>query len=212
MMNEQVSWHAEPVDTVWQKLATTKQGLSAVDVNQRVTTYGLNRLPAPPKRSALVRFMSQFNNVLIYVLLGAAVVTALMADWVDAGVILGVVVINAIIGFVQEGKAEKAVDAIRETLTHEAIVLRDGQKVSVPVENLVPGDVVYLHSGDKVPADLRIFQSKDLRIEEAPLTGESVPVDKGAAPVAEDASLGDRTSMAFSGTLVSFGQGVGVVV
>ncbi|MBT8361088.1 MAG: HAD-IC family P-type ATPase, partial [Deltaproteobacteria bacterium] len=212
MMNEQVSWHAEPVDTVWQKLATTKQGLSAVDVNQRVTTYGLNRLPAPPKRSALVRFMSQFNNVLIYVLLGAAVVTALMADWVDAGVILGVVVINAIIGFVQEGKAEKAVDAIRETLTHEAIVLRDGQKVSVPVENLVPGDVVYLHSGDKVPADLRIFQSKDLRIEEAPLTGESVPVDKGAAPVAEDASLGDRTSMAFSGTLVSFGQGTGVVV
>ena len=212
MKNEQVAWHAVPVETVWQKLATTEQGLSAAEVDQRVTTYGLNRLPAPPQRSALMRFMSQFNNVLIYVLLGAAVVTALMADWVDAGVILGVVVINAIIGFVQEGKAEKAVDAIRETLTHEAIVLRDGQKVSVPVENLVPGDVVYLHSGDKVPADLRIFQSKDLRIEEAPLTGESVPVDKDAAPVVDDASLGDRTSMAFSGTLVSFGQGTGVVV
>ncbi len=211
MTNEQLAWHVEPVEQVWQKLASTPQGLSAAEVDRRRNTYGPNRLPAPPTRGALVRFLSQFNNVLIYVLVGAAVVTALMADWVDAGVILGVVVINAIIGFVQEGKAEKAVDAIRKTLTHEAIVQRDGQKRSVPVEDLVPGDVVYLHSGDKVPADLRIIQSKDLRIEEAPLTGESVPVDKTADPVSGDASLGDRTCMAFSGTLVSYGQGTGVV-
>ena len=212
MEREQVAWHAESIDSVWQKLNCSTKGLSSEEVDHRRKIYGLNRLPEPPKQSPLMRFLGQFNNVLIYVLLGAAAITALMADWVDAGVILGVVMINAIIGFVQEGKAEKAVDAIRDTLTHEAIVQRGGQKISVQVEELVPGDVVHLHSGDKVPADLRIFRSKDLRIEEAPLTGESVPVEKTPAPVAEQASLGDRTSMAFSGTLVSYGQGAGVVV
>jgi len=212
MEREQAAWHAESIESVCQQLDCSLEGLSLEEVDQQRSIYGLNRLPEPPKRSPLMRFLSQFNNVLIYVLLGAAVITALMADWVDAGVILGVVVINAIIGFLQEGKAEKAVDAIRDTLTHEALVQRGGQKISVQVEELVPGDVVHLHSGDKVPADLRIFQSKDLRVEEAPLTGESVPVEKAPDPVVEDASLGDRTSMAFSGTLVSYGQGTGLVV
>ena len=212
MKHEPMHFHAASIEKVWQKLGCSAAGLSSAEVEKRRAFHGLNRLPAPPKRSPLVRFMAQFNNVLIYVLLCAAVVTALLADWVDAGVILGVVVINAIIGFVQEGKAEKAVDAIRETLTHEALVQRDGKKRSVGVEELVPGDVVFLHSGDKVPADLRIFQSKDLRIEEAPLTGESVPVDKTVDPVGADVAIGDRTSMAFSGTMVSFGQGKGVVV
>ncbi len=211
MEHEQISFHAEPLERVWQILDCSPEGLSSGDVEKRRTAYGPNRLPAPPKRSPVMRFLAQFNNVLIYVLLAAAVVTALLADWVDAGVILGVVVINAIIGFIQEGKAEKAVDAIRDTLTHEAVVTRDGRKQSVPVEDLVPGDIVFLQSGDKVPADLRLFASKDLRIEEAPLTGESVPVDKSIEPVGPDASLGDRTSMAYSGTLVSFGQGRGVV-
>jgi len=212
MEQEKIHFHAETVERIWQILGCSEDGLSSDEVNKRHATYGLNRLPAPPKRSPLVRFLGQFNNVLIYVLLAAAVVTALLADWVDAGVILGVVVINAIIGFMQEGKAEKAVDAIRDTLTHEALVRRDGKKRSVPVEDLVPGDVVYLNSGDKVPADLRMFRSKDLRIEEAPLTGESVPVDKTIEPAEVDSPLGDRTSMAYSGTLVSFGQGNGVVV
>ncbi len=212
MEREPMHFHAESIEKVWQNLGCSEEGLSLAEVEKRRAIHGLNRLPAPPKRSPLVRFVAQFNNVLIYVLLCAAVMTALLADWVDAGVILGVVVINAIIGFVQEGKAERAVDAIRETLTHEALVQRDGKKRSVGVEELVPGDVVFLHSGDKVPADLRIFQSKDLRIEEAPLTGESVPVDKTVDPVGADAAIGDRTSMAFSGTMVSFGQGKGVVV
>jgi len=212
MERGQTAWHAEPVESVFQKLDCSADGLDTAEVEQRREIHGLNRLPERSKRSPLIRFLGQFNNVLIYVLLGAAVMTSLMADWVDAGVILGVVVINAIIGFFQEGKAEKAVEAIRETLTHEAIVQRDGQKNSVAVEELVPGDVVFLQSGDKVPADLRLFRSKDLRIEEAPLTGESVPVDKVIEPVAPDASVGDRISMAFSGTLVSFGQGSGVVI
>lgn len=212
MEREQVAWHSEPAESVFKKLDCSMDGLNIDEVDQRRKIHGLNRLPEPARRSPLKRFLGQFNNVLIYVLLGAAVATSLMADWVDAGVILGVVVINAIIGFFQEGKAEKAVEAIRETLTHEAIVQRDGQKISVAVEELVPGDVVFLQSGDKVPADLRLFQIKDLRIEEAPLTGESVPVDKAIEPVAPDASVGDRISMAFSGTLVSFGQGRGVVI
>lgn len=205
-------WHAQPVEKVLSALSTSQQGLSAEEAGERLRHYGPNRLPPPPRRSPVMRFLLQFHNVLIYVLLGAALVTALLADWVDAGVIVGVVFINAVIGFIQEGKAEKAVDAIRNILTHEAIAFRDGRRITVPVGELVPGDVVFLQSGDKVPADLRLFKIKDLRAEEAALTGESVPVDKSIEPVASDAPLGDRYCMAFSGTLISYGQGSGVVV
>jgi magnesium-transporting ATPase (P-type) len=199
-------WHALSVEDVFEKLSCSRQGLSGDEVLARLSRYGANKLPPPLKRSPLLRFFMQFHDVLIYVLLGAAIITALMADWIDAAVIFGVVIINALIGFAQEGKAEKAVEAIRGILTHEAMVLRDGRKVTVDVEELVPGDVVFLHSGDKVPADLRMFQVKDLLIEEAPLTGESVPVEKEIDPVSPDTSLGDRSSMAFSGTLVSPGE------
>jgi len=209
---EKTAWHALSIEDVLQKLSCTREGLSNDGVRERISRYGPNQLPPPPHRSLIKRFFMQFHDVLIYVLLGAAAITALMADWVDAGVILGVVFINAVIGFVQEGKAEKAVEAIRGILTYEAMVLRDGHKMTVKVEDIVPGDVVFLHSGDKVPADLRMFQVKDLQIEEAALTGESVPVEKLTEPVAPDASLGDRSSMAFSGTLVSHGQGSGIVV
>jgi len=207
-----VRWHALPIEDVLEKLSCTREGLTGEAVRERLETYGPNRLAPPPPRSPFKRFLLQFHDVLIYVLLGAATITALMADWIDAWVIFGVVFINALIGFVQEGKAEKAVDAIRSILTHEAMVLRDGRKITVKVEDIVPGDVVFLHSGDKVPADLRLFQVKDLQVEEAALTGESVPVEKGTDPVTADAPLGDRSSMAFSGTLVSHGLGIGVVV
>ena len=207
-----VRWHALPIEDVLEKLSCTREGLTGEAVRERLETYGPNRLAPPPPRSPFKRFLLQFHDVLIYVLLGAATITALMADWIDAWVIFGVVFINALIGFVQEGKAEKAVEAIRSILTHEAMVLRDGRKITVKVEDIVPGDVVFLHSGDKVPADLRLFQVKDLQVEEAALTGESVPVEKGTDPVTADAPLGDRSSMAFSGTLVSHGLGIGVVV
>ena len=206
------NWHILSVKEVFTELTSNKNGLSSAEVDEKREEYGWNRLPEPPRRSPLVRFLSQFNNILIYVLLGAAVVTTLLADWVDAGVILGVVVINAIIGFIQEGKAEKAVDAIRQILTHEALVTRDGLKKTIPVDEIVPGDIVHLRSGDKVPADLRLFYSKDLKVEEALLTGESVPVDKTTDPVEADTPLGDRSGMAFSGTMVSYGQGTGVAV
>ena len=206
------NWHALSIENVLQKLSCSREGLSSDAARARLNQYGPNLLPQSPRRSPLKRFFMQFHDVLIYVLMGAAAITGLMADWVDAGVILGVVVINAVIGFIQEGKAEEAVDAIRSILTYEAMVLRDGRRMSVKVEDIVPGDVVFLQSGDKVPADLRMFQVKDLQLEEAALTGESVPVEKMSDPVEEDVSLGDRGSMAFSGTLVSHGQGSGVVV
>lgn len=205
-------WHTLSSDEVFTELTCSAQGLKGDEVETRLRVHGPNRLPDPPPRSLLQRFFLQFHNLLIYVLLAAAVVTALLADWVDAGVILMVVLINALIGFFQEGKAEKAIDAIRNILTHEAMVLRDGRKISIGAENLVPGDIVFLQSGDKVPADLRLFKVKNLRIEEAALTGESVPVDKSSDPVPVDSALGDRYNMAFSGTLVSYGQGSGVVV
>ncbi|KOR30668.1 hypothetical protein TI04_04620, partial [Achromatium sp. WMS2] len=205
-------WHTITATDAFARLKSSQNGLSSSEAQSRLETYGLNRLPEPPRRSLLMRFISQFNNVLIYVLLSAAVITAFLADWVDAGVIMGVVLINGIIGFLQEGKAEKAVDAIRRILTRETLALRDGKKQTVAVETLVPGDIIYLASGDKVPADLLLFQCKNLKIEEAALTGESMPAEKNLAPVPAAAALGDRHNMAFSGTMVSFGQGAGVVV
>lgn len=153
-----------------------------------------------------------FHNILIYVLLGSAFITAVLGHWIDTGVILAVVVANAIMGFVQEGKAEKAMDAIRQMLAPRANVIRGGERASIKAEKLVPGDIVLLEAGDKVPADLRLLSVHGLSVQEAILTGESVPVQKQAKAVAADAALGDRLCMAFSGTLVVAGQGKGVVV
>ena len=150
--------------------------------------------------------------MLIYVLLASAAITATLGHWVDTSVILGVVIINAIVGFVQEGKAESALAAIRKMLSLRALVLRDGQRREIPAEELVPGDWVLLQSGDKAPADLRLIEVKNLRIQEAVLTGEAEAVEKAATPVVAEAAIGDRTDMAYSGTLVAYGQGVGVVV
>ncbi|MDO9466670.1 MAG: cation-transporting P-type ATPase, partial [Thiobacillus sp.] len=157
------------------------------------------------------RLLLQFHNVLIYVLLAAGVITALLGHWLDSGVIFGVVVINAVIGFIQEGRAEEALDAIRDMLSPHAIVTRAGERHEIPAEDLVPGDIVHLASGDRVPADLRLIDIKSLRVMEAALTGESLAVDKQVDPVEDAAALGDRASMAWSGTLVTYGQGTGVV-
>ena len=205
-------WHSLSIDEVFSRLKSHQEGLTSEEARRRLAIHGPNRPMSPPRKSAFMRFLSQFHNVLIYVLLSSVVLTALLADWLDAGIILGVVVLNAIIGFLQEGKAQKAVEAIQGILTQEAMVVRDGHRFVINAEELVPGDVVFLQSGDKVPADLRLFWTKDLRIDESALTGESVPVEKQVTPVAEDAGIGDRMCLAFSGTLVTFGQGSGVVV
>ena len=159
-----------------------------------------------------MRFFYQFHNVLIYVLIAASAVTAMLGHWVDASVILGVVLINAVIGFVQEGKAENALRAIRQMLSPNAMVMRDGRQMTIRAEELVPGDIVLLQSGDKVPADLRLFRVKGLQIQESVLTGESMAVEKITDPVAQESVIGDRRCMAYSGTLVTHGQGAGVVV
>jgi len=187
-------------------------GLTETEAQERLERYGLNRLPEPARRSPLIRFLLHFHNILIYVLLGSAAITAALGHLADTLVILAVVIVNAAIGFVQEGKAEKAMDAIRRMLALKASVLRDDVRRSVEGEALVPGDIVLLEAGDKVPADLRLLRVNGLQVQEAILTGESVPVEKHTHPVDETASLGDRGCMAFSGTLVTSGLGRGVVV
>lgn len=206
------AWHALSTDAVLAQLQSTAAGLSSGEARERLQQQGPNALPAAASRSMLARFLSQFNNLLIYVLLGSAVVTALLQHWVDTGVILAVVLINAVFGFVQEGRAEKALDAVKAMVSSRANVLRDGLRMAVPAEELVAGDCVLLEAGDRVPADLRLLRASSLKLDEAMLTGESVAVDKSADPVAADAALGDRFSMAYSGTLVAAGQGLGVVV
>lgn len=209
---EQFPWHSLGVEEVCQKLEVDKKGLGSKEFERRLEVYGPNRLPEAEGKPAWQRFLVHFHNILIYVLIGAGVVTALLGHWIDTGVIFAVVVINALIGFIQEGKAEKALDAIRKLLSLEAVVLRDGREKEIEADQLVPGDVVVVKSGDKLPADIRFFQTKSLRIEEAALTGESLAVDKEVDPVDEDAPLGDRNCMGFSSTMVVSGQGRGVVV
>jgi magnesium-transporting ATPase (P-type) len=207
------AWHALAADQVIGQLKTDEaRGLDRSEASRRLSRYGPNRLPEGRKQGPLVRFLVQLKNVLVYVLLGAGFVKLMLGLWLDASVILGVVLINAVLGFLQEGKAEKALDSIRNMLSAEARTVRGGETRLIAAEELVPGDVVLLESGDRIPADLRLVDVKNLRTEEAALTGESVPIDKTTLPVAARATVGDREGMAFSGTLVSSGRGKGVVV
>ena len=206
------AWHAIPGDEVLRALATSREGLTESEAVRRLMGHGPNRLPAGKPRSALRRFLAQFDNLLIYVLLASAAVTLALGHVIDAAVILAVVIANAAIGFVQEGRAETALDAIRGLLAPHASVVRGRRRLAVSAEDLVPGDLVMLEPGDPVPADLRLIRSRSLRIEEAALTEESVPVEKSPTSVLVGAPLGDRSSMAFSGTLVAAGQSTGVVV
>lgn len=205
-------WHAASADEALRRLAASPEGLSTAAAAERLSRFGPNALRRAKARPAVWRFLAQFNNLLIYVLLGAAVLTAALAHWVDTGVILAVVLANAVIGFVQEGRAEQAMDAIRQMLAPRSSVLRDGQRRSIDSALVVPGDIVLLEAGEKAPADVRLLEAAGLRVEEAILTGESIPVDKGTGVVAPDAPIGDRSSMVFSGTLVAAGSGRGVVV
>jgi magnesium-transporting ATPase (P-type) len=205
-------WHAMDASEVFGKVGSRPDGLTETEARERLERHGPNRLPRGKPKSPLVRFLSQFNNLLIYVLLASAGITALMAHWVDAGVIFGVVLINAVIAFVQEGKAEKAMEAIQNMLTFQSSVIRDSRRIALPVEEVVPGDVVLVESGDKIPADMRLFRVKDLNVDEAMLTGESVPVEKSVAAAPADTVLAERGCIAYAGTLVTSGQGSGVVV
>ncbi|MFO1112930.1 MAG: cation-transporting P-type ATPase [Rhodospirillales bacterium] len=210
---EATAWHAVAADEVLRRLdSNVRTGLAAAEATSRRDKYGANRLPEAGKRSPLMRFIGQFNNILVYVLLGAGFAKLMLGLWIDAGIIFGVVILNGLLGFIQEGKAEKALDSIRNMMSAEARTLRGGETRLIPADELVPGDIVFLESGDKVPADLRLCEVKNLRMEEAALTGESVPTDKSTDPVSAKATVGDRDSMAYSGTLVVSGRATGVVV
>ncbi|MGA7964724.1 MAG: cation-transporting P-type ATPase [Gammaproteobacteria bacterium] len=206
------AWHALEVDAAFRVLASSSEGLTSVTAGERLERQGANRLPSPPRRTAFARLGAQFNNILIYVLIASAAVTAALREWADVGVILAVVVINAVIGFVQEGKAEHELDAIVGMLPRRATVRRDGRYAEIDATALVPGDVIELVAGDKVPADARLFQCRNLRVDEGLLTGESMPVEKSTEAVAESAEPGARRGMVHSGTLVTYGRGAGVVV
>jgi magnesium-transporting ATPase (P-type) len=210
---DEVAWHAVSVDEAANRLTTdTGKGLEASEAAKRLQKYGPNRLPEGKKRGPLTRFLSQFNNILVYVLLGAGFTKLMLNLWVDAAIIFGVVILNALLGFIQEGKAEKALESIRNMLSAEARTVRGGETRMIAAEQLVPGDIVLLESGDKIPADLRLVDANNLRTEEAALTGESVPADKSTNPVSTNATVGDRECMAFSGTMVVSGRAKGVVV
>lgn len=198
-------------DDALQALGTRAEGLTAEEGARRLAEHGPNRLPTPPRPHPLVRFLRHFDDVLVYILLAAAVLKALLGDWVDFTVILAVAVANAVVSLVQEGQAERALEGIRTMLSLEATARRDGAWTGVEAEALVPGDVVRVRSGDKVPADARLLEATGLQVDESALTGESVPAAKDVAPVRADAGVGDRSSMLFSGTIVAAGTAVAVV-
>ena len=211
--SDRTSWHAVAADEVLALLdSNVRTGLVTDEVSRRLAEYGPNELPEGRKAGPLKRFFMQFHNILSYVLLAAGFVKLMVDLWLDAAIILGVVIVNALFGFIQEGKAEKALNSIRRMLSAEARTLRDGEIRMVPAAELVPGDIVLLESGDRIPADLRLVEVKNLRAEEAALTGESVPIDKVTDSVSEKAAIGDREGMAYSGTLVASGRATGVVV
>jgi len=209
---DNIIWYQLSVAEVMESIAASEAGLASSEVQARLKKYGYNEIKFK-KRGALIRLLLQFRGALIYVLLAAALVTALLQMWIDAVVILAVVMANAIIGFIQEGKAETSMEALTRMIVPMCTVLRDDEKKDIPARELVPGDVVLLEEGDRVPADLRLFYTRNLSTDEAALTGESVPVEKGVEPIpSPNLTPADQRCMAFTGTFVTRGSGQGVVV
>ncbi len=206
-------WHHLPEAEVIDFLETTSdRGLDTFEVGHRQEQFGPNTITQKKGKSPIILFLLQFNQPLVYILLGAAAVTGVLREWVDTGVIFGVVLVNAIIGFIQEAKAVKAIEALAYSMTSTATVVRGGERRQIPAAELVPGDIVLLQSGDKVPADLRILSSRELQIDESTLTGESVPVQKQSGVLPHDTLLADRINMVYSSTLVTSGIATGAVV
>ncbi len=207
------AWHHLSVQETAQRLdSDLRAGLSSEEIDRRRESFGPNRITADAGTSPWLRFLQQFNQPLLYILLVAGCITLLLRDWVDAGVIFGVVLINAVVGYIQEAKAEKAMEALARSIVTVATVIRGGRQQRLAAEELVPGDLLRLEAGDKVPADLRLVEAKNLHIDESALTGESVPVDKSTDPIPAETPLADRANLAFSGTIVTTGQARGLVI
>ncbi|RIK55223.1 MAG: ATPase, partial [Chloroflexi bacterium] len=209
-----ITWHALDLDDLLARLNTSPQrGLTSQEAAQRLARYGRNELREKPRPGFWQLVLAQLNNFVVILLIVASLISALLGDWVEAGAIMLIVVLNAVLGVVQERRAEEALAALKKLASPEAQVLRDGSRQSIPAAELVPGDVVFLEAGNYVPADMRLVEAVNLRVEEAALTGESVPVQKNAALILDqDASLGDRKNTVFMGTVVAYGRGRGLVV
>jgi Ca2+-transporting ATPase len=208
-----MNWHNKSIDTILQELSTSRDGLNSSTVSGRLEEVGLNQLVEKKKKPVWLLFIHQFNDFMILVLMAAAIISGIAGDLTDTIIILIIVLLNAIMGFVQEYKAEKAMDALSQLATPQATVIRDKQPIQISSKEIVPGDLVVLEAGNLVPADMRMIEVHSLRIEESSLTGESIPIDKTTKTLEEtDSSLGDRINMAYKGTQVSAGRGVGIVV
>ncbi|HAT2106704.1 TPA: HAD-IC family P-type ATPase, partial [Legionella pneumophila] len=207
------SWYdCTDADMCNELITSIEEGLTITESQSRLLKFGYNELPSLPPRSVLKRLLSQLNNALILVLLAAAIATLFLGQITDSVIIFGVILINTLIGFIQEGKAEKAIAAVHGMLSLHATVLRENKRMIIPASELVVGDLVLLQSGDKIPADLKLVRTKNLKINEAILTGESNTVEKKIGVLASDTPLAEQTNMAFSGTLVTSGKGEGVVI
>ena len=209
-----ITWHDKTIEDIYSEMDISPSvGLTSEQIKRRQDKYGLNELMDKPRPSFFQLLMPQLNNFIVILLIIASIISAILGDWIEAGVIMLIVVLNAILGVVQESKAEEALAALKKMAAPECQVLRNEVRVSVPARDLVPGDIVYLEAGNYVPADIRLIESVNLRVEEAALTGESVPVQKNAAILIEpSAALGDRKNSVFSGTLINYGRGHGIVV
>ncbi|MGH8001714.1 MAG: cation-translocating P-type ATPase, partial [Brasilonema sp.] len=211
--SSQNQWHHVDFTEAAFFLETDLQtGLTSTEVERRRSECGSNELATKPQKSAWLRFLLQFNQPLLYILLVAGAIKAILGSWTNATVIWGVTVLNAIVGYVQESKAEGAIAALAKAVTTEATVIRGGQKARISARELVPGDIVLLSSGDKVPADLRLISTRNLQVDESSLTGESQPVRKNTNLLSAETPLAERHNMAYRGSFVTFGQGKGIVV
>jgi len=205
--------HHLPIDEIQDMLGSDpEKGLDIFEVKHRQGHFGPNVITAKKGKGPLLRFLLQFHQPLIYILIAAGLITAALQEWVDSGVVFGVVLVNAVIGFIQESKAVKAIEALARTVITEATVLRAGEKRRISAAEVVPGDIVFLQAGDKVAADMRLIRIRDLQVDESALTGESVAVAKSPDILDADTILADRRNMAYASTLVTYGQGVGIVV
>ncbi len=216
-MANNLKWYQQSIEEVFQKLPTRSSGLTAAEVTERLKQYGPNELKSS-KPSVLKRLLRQFSNPLVYVLLVAAAITGTLTlrgehMLPDTAVIPGVVILNVILGFIQEGKTEAALDALSRMVVRECLIVWDGEQKIIPARELVPGDLVILNNGDRIPADLRLIFSREVTVDEAALTGESVPVGKNTLPISRpNLSPGDQQCLAFSGTFLTRGSARGIVV
>jgi len=207
------NWHSLEIDKVIELFESdSRDGLGSLSIKHREEYFGKNILKEKKQDSKLKKFFVQFHNALIYILLGATFVTAALGEWIDSGVIFSVVIINVIIGYIQEVKAQEAIESLKKMMNTEAIVIRDAKKINISSEDLVPGDIVLLESGSKVPADMRLIESKDLKVDESMLTGESVSSQKSISLQQQNITLNDRDNMVYSGTFVTYGRAKGIVV